>query len=48
MRQLTDEWAATLSLPAYSHTQALTGGAILVIGCLVVLVALMVGWWRRR
>ena len=47
MRQLND-WAGTLNLPAYSHTQTLTGGAILVVACLAVLVALAVGWWRRR
>jgi hypothetical protein len=48
MRQLSNAWAATVSLPAYSHTQALIGGAILLAVCLAVLVALTVGWWRRR
>jgi hypothetical protein len=39
---------SALKIPAYTHTQALTGGAILVVACLAVLVALLVAWWRRR
>jgi phosphate/sulfate permease len=48
VRQLSNAGAATLGLPAYSHTQALIGGAILLAVCLALLVALTVGWWRRR
>ncbi len=40
--------AGAVNLPVYSHTAALTGSAILIALCLVVLIALVVGWWRRR
>jgi hypothetical protein len=35
-------------LPYYSHAAALTGSTIMVALCLIVLVVLAVGWWRRR
>jgi hypothetical protein len=37
-----------VGVPAYSHTEALRGSAIMLALCLVVLVALAVGWWRLR
>jgi hypothetical protein len=35
-------------LPTYSHTAIITGSVILLAICLAVLVALGIGWWRRR
>jgi hypothetical protein len=35
-------------VPAYSPTAIITGSVILVVICLAVLVALAIGWWRRR
>ena len=44
--------ALSVSLPAgvpvYSHSEALIGSAIVLSVCLVVLVALLLGWWRKR
>jgi hypothetical protein len=37
-----------VGVPAYSHTEVLIGSAIMLALCLVVLVALAVGWWRLR
>jgi hypothetical protein len=37
-----------VGVPAYNHTEALIGSAIMLALCLVVLVALAVGWWRLR
>jgi hypothetical protein len=34
----------TVGVPVYSHTEVLTGSAIMLALCLVVLVALAVGW----
>jgi hypothetical protein len=38
----------TQMVPVYSHTATITGSVILLVICLVVLVALAIGWWRRR
>jgi len=35
-------------LPLYSHHAAITGSAIIVVMCLVVLVAMGIARWRRR
>lgn len=35
-----------VGVPVYSHTEVLIGSAIMLALCLVVLVALAVGWWR--
>jgi hypothetical protein len=35
-------------VPVYSHTAVITGSVILLVICLGVLVALAIGWWRRR
>jgi hypothetical protein len=35
-------------VPVYSHTEVLTGSAITLALCVVVLVALAVRWWRLR
>jgi hypothetical protein len=37
-----------VGVPVYSHTEVLTGSAIMLALCLVVLVALAVQWWRLR
>ena len=37
-----------VGVPVYSHTEVLRGSAIMLALCLVVLVALGVGWWRLR
>jgi hypothetical protein len=37
-----------VGVPVYSHTEVLTGSAIILALCVVVLVALAVGWWRLR
>jgi hypothetical protein len=37
-----------VGVPVYSHTEVLRGSAIMLALCLVVLVALAVGWWRLR
>ena len=34
-------------LPAYTRTQALTGTAILLALCLIVVAVIALGWWRR-
>jgi hypothetical protein len=35
-------------LPVYTRTQALTGTAILLALCLIVVVVIALGWWQRR
>jgi hypothetical protein len=35
-------------LPHYTDTAALTGGTIVIVMCVIVLVAWTIGWWRRR
>jgi hypothetical protein len=35
-----------VGVPVYSHTEVLIGSAIMLALCLVLLVALAVGWWR--
>ena len=35
-------------LPVYSHTAVLTGSAIMLALCLIVLVVWAVAWWRHR
>ena len=37
-----------VGIPVYSHTEVLTGSAIMLALCVVVLVALAVRWWRLR
>ena len=37
-----------VGVPVYTHTEVLLGSAIMLALCLVVLVALVVGWWRLR
>ena len=37
-----------VGVPVYSHTEVLTGSAIMLALCVVVLVALAVRWWRLR
>jgi hypothetical protein len=45
-RSAVPESLRAVGVPAYSHTEALIGSAIILALCLVVLVALAVGWWR--
>jgi hypothetical protein len=35
-------------LPVYTGTQALTGTAILLALCLIVVAVIALGWWHRR
>jgi hypothetical protein len=35
-------------LPVYTRTQALTGTAILLALCLIVVAVIALGWWQRR
>jgi hypothetical protein len=37
-----------VGVPVYSHTEVLTGSAIMLALCVAVLVALAVRWWRLR
>ncbi|PQM45886.1 hypothetical protein [Mycobacterium talmoniae] len=39
---------AASSLPNYSELQAVTGTAILLGLCALVVIAVTVHWWRRR
>ena len=35
-------------LPVYTRTQAITGTAILLALCLIVVAVIALGWWRQR
>jgi hypothetical protein len=45
---LNHKAAAALTLPAYSRHEAVTGGVIMLVLCLVVLAVFGIARWRRR
>jgi hypothetical protein len=47
-RSAVDDRVRAAHLPIYNNAAVITGSAILLALCVIVLVASVVGWWRRR